>query len=212
MPAGVYVRNQNSVLQIDENYRNIVLLTKGSVPLPSAFGEITIGVPGNVTMIGLRCEKWIYVHESNLSGGSLLLRIRNGENGGGAPVQYWAFGPAPGGLLSNCGVEIFDASAQRVFHSDLNYWNYIGFLQSISGSVVDQYIGSIPLVCQLGQSTYISMYNEIDAYTSITYFRTIGNRVTTKYDAGIVSGNWPGNYTYGEDGASLLILESSKVY
>lgn len=212
MPAGLYVRNQNSIVQIDENYRNLVLLAKGAVSLPAQFGEVTLGVPMNTSMIALRCEKWIYVHESTTVGASLSLKIRNGENGQGAPINYYAFGPAPAGALSNCGMEIFDAASQRVFHSDLNYWAYMDLGQPRSGEVFDRTYGTLPLVCQLGTSTYVSMYNEIDAYMSTTYFKTIGNRVLTYYLAGIVGGNYPGNYTYGQDGADLLILDGGKVY
>lgn len=212
MPAGIYIRNDNAIVQIDENYKNIVLLAKGTVLLPAQWGEVTVGVPLNTSMIALRCEKWIYVHESTTVGSALSLKIRNGEVGASAPVNFYAFGPAPAGPLSNCGVEIFDGSAQRIFHSDLNYWAYMDFAQPRSGEVFDRTYASLPLVCQMGTSTYISMYNETDAYQSTTYFKTIGNRVLTYYLAGISGGNWPGNYTYGQDGADLLILNGGKIY
>ncbi|MBD4204420.1 hypothetical protein GUH47_00070 [Xanthomonas citri pv. citri] len=212
MPAGLYIRNANSIVQIDENYRNLVLLTKGSVPFGADWYDVTIGVPLGTVMIGLRSDRWIYVHESTIVGSGLLLTIRPGEPSAGGSIQYYAFGPAPAGAMGNCGCEIFDGSGQRVFHSDLNYWAYMDLAQPRSGDAFDRTYGALPLVCQLGISTYISMYSEVDAFISTTYFKTLGNRVLTYYQSGIVGGSYPGNYTYGQDGADLMILNGGKVY
>ncbi|MBD9419805.1 hypothetical protein IB259_11115 [Achromobacter sp. ACM04] len=211
MPSGLYVKGDLGQVQIDENYRNVALIARGSVSLPAAWGSAILQVPASVVMVAFRSEKWIYVHETQLSGATIRYELRNGEVGGSAPVYWYAFGAPAGG--GNSGIEVFDAATRQVFHSDFSYWNYYGFFTSQgAGQEIDITTPFVPLVVQLGVSTYISMYNEVDAYQSITYFRTIGNRVQTKNDGGISSGNWPGNYTYGEDGASLLVLNSSRIY
>lgn len=210
MPSGLYVKGGLGQIQIDENYRNVALMTTGSVFLPAEYGEVVVTVPGSIAMVGFRCEKWIYVHETQLAGGVLRYFIRNGEPGAGAPVQFFGFGVPAGGGTS--GVEVMDGSGQQVFHSDFSYWNYHAILTSQGGNEIDYTAPFAPLVVQLGQSTYISMYNEADAYISTTHFRTIGNRTQTWKVAGVVGGNYPGNYTFGEDGATLLLLDSSRIY
>lgn len=210
MPGGLYVKGALGQVQIDENYRNVAHLWQGAVSLPAQYGEVVVSVPATMAMVAFRCEKWIYVHETQLSGSVLNYTIRNGEPGGGAPVQFYGFGAPAGGGRS--GIEVFDEASRQVFHSDFSYWNFHTFLDSSGGDEVDYTAPFPPLVVQLGQSTFVSMYNDVDAYFSTTYFRTIGNRVQTLHTGGIVSGNYPGNYTFGQDGASLLILDSTRIF
>jgi hypothetical protein len=210
MPSGAYVKGELGQIQIDENFRNIALVARGYVNLPAAFGETKISVPASSVMVAFRCGKWIYVHETQLSSNSITYTLRNGENGAGAPVEFYAFSAASGG--GNSGMEVFNASGAQVFHSDLAYWNYHGIYSAMSGTGIDVSFSFPPLVVQLGQSTFISMYSEVDAYISTTYFRTVGNRVETLYSNGIVGGSYPGNFTYGQDGATLLVLNSTRIY
>ncbi|WP_315136916.1 hypothetical protein [Achromobacter marplatensis] len=210
MPSGLYVKGELGQVQIDENYRNVALMTSGSVALPGQFGEVVVTVPASIAMVAFRCEKWIYVHETQLGGGLLRYFIRNGEPGAGAPVQFYGFGVPAGGGTS--GIEVMDAAGQQVFHSDFSYWNYHAILNSQGVNEIDYTAPFAPLVVQLGQSTYVEMYNEADAYFSTTYFRTVGNRTQSWNAGGVSAGNYPGNYTFGENGARLLLLDPRRIY
>lgn len=126
MPAGIEVRNDAGVLQIDETYINFTLVSQGSGTV-STFYYTGGGSPGasvyytDVTvtgrsspMLAIRSASAMYVERISISGGSWTWRILSAN---GATFDWFCFDLTPAGSLDTFGLEVFNASGVRVFHS-----------------------------------------------------------------------------------------------
>lgn len=126
MPAGIEVRNDAGVLQIDETYINFTLVSQGTATT-STFYYTGGGSPGasvyyaDVTvtgrtspMLAIRSSAAVYIERISISGGSWTWRVLAAS---GVSFDWFCFDLTPAGSLDTFGLEVFNASGVRVFHS-----------------------------------------------------------------------------------------------
>lgn len=126
MTAGLQVRNNAGVLQVDETYVNYVLVASGTSSgatlwyagggsNPPAVYYTDITVTGRTApMIAIRAGFGVVVLRATVSGGTWTWRIlRNGTSN----FDWFVFDLASVESAATFGLEVFNASAQRVYHS-----------------------------------------------------------------------------------------------
>lgn len=137
MPAGLTIINDYGTTQIDENWRNMSFRQKitvnidvpsSSPPLPAGYSgqPYQIAVAGSPSLL-IACKastllpvmlhsyfdgatwtfNWLFCNE--FSG------VHGNEN-----VDFYVFDVLPVGTYSNVGLEVFNATGQLVFHSDMS--------------------------------------------------------------------------------------------
>lgn len=136
MPAGLQIFNDSGTIQIDESWRNYgfrqiipVGVTLSAPPGQTAVPvDYTLTVSGEAVLIAARSETIQTVAAgSNLSGSTWEFNWRFHPPPFPVPgldysdtIYFYVFDVMPSGGFSNIGMEVFNASSQRVFHSDMS--------------------------------------------------------------------------------------------
>lgn len=135
MPAGITIINNGGTVQIDENWKNYgyrqripvsVSVYDTSPPNPTGFNGATyqLAVSGSPQLlVACRAADLLPVKQfSYYSGGTWyitwLFMKQLGVFGTVSETVWFYVFDEMGGAYSNVGLEVFNASGQRVFHSD----------------------------------------------------------------------------------------------
>ncbi|MGX1786831.1 hypothetical protein ACWIGM_08850 [Bosea sp. NPDC055332] len=132
MTAGLQIINDVGTVQIDENWKNFGFRQR--IPVSLSAGPVTGGptdtapyqlvVPGEAALVACRAEvlKPVMLH-SYLSGGywtyNWLFYPPFVSGTYTETVQFYVFDVPYENVFSNVGLEVFNGSGQRVFHSDM---------------------------------------------------------------------------------------------
>ncbi len=133
MPAGLQIFNDSGTVQIDENWKNFgfrqiipVTLTAGPmVGGPTDIAPYQLSVPGSAALVAVRAAtlKPILMH-SYLSGGVWTYNWQfyppfvSGSYT--ETVNFYVFDVPYSGSFSTVGLEVFNSTGERVFHSDMD--------------------------------------------------------------------------------------------
>lgn len=120
MPAGIQIFGSHGVLQIDENYKNLVVVAQGSkAALDWASAgvsyNVSIAVPNFVTpLIAFKSDEQVGLGYSSISGSTWTFFFLTNNP---APMSYWVFDQSPAPSPGSIGFEVYNAAGERVFHS-----------------------------------------------------------------------------------------------
>ncbi len=129
MPAGLNVFNTWGTIQVDENYRNYGFRNKFTVTMTDSGiagqGVIEFTTPGTpALLVACHCTAFFHHPGTTYYDGTnwrITFYYQNiffGDNVT-APLDFYIFDVLET-AFSNVGMEVFNASGQRVFHSDAN--------------------------------------------------------------------------------------------
>lgn len=132
MPAGLTIVNDGNVVQIDENYRNLVLHSKQTVSIATQFqsssvsGTVytgTASVPAGVPhVVAIAAPAGVALGPQTAAGVlSLFARAQTQ-----ATVYVFA---APGASGATAGLQVFNAAGEPVFDSTLQYMRVAASVQ-----------------------------------------------------------------------------------
>lgn len=126
MPTGFQVINDNGYLQIDETFKNMVLVQKGTVTLAkvngvgtlpyqqAAYAAIAYPVISRQPVLALRSNA-LACYLANNNG----FTVYGSE---GAVVEYYIYDQIGfGNAAGNAGMQVFDANGVEIFNSNNNY-------------------------------------------------------------------------------------------
>ncbi|WP_040263650.1 hypothetical protein [Pseudomonas massiliensis] len=141
MGFGLEVRNDASYLQIDQDYRNQVLLNRVTVNTTTAAAA---GVAGRDTwlatwyryraqspesLIALRCTSTLcLIFGVTLENGTYVWTICCYAGPASVPVEIFEFGPAPVSANSGYGLNVFDAQGRLAFSSNFQYMKVVDYI------------------------------------------------------------------------------------
>lgn len=185
MPAGLTIRNDLGSVQIDENWRNyglrqIIPMTV-TIPANQSFvaNTYSVSAAGEAVLIAPKSSNlFVIPQRTTFSGGIwtyylLIMRqfILNFEES--ETVDIYVYDLLSGGGLGNVGLEVFDASGQRVFHSDMDPMKAADVLPGSSGFTGASGKVYVPL--------FLTHTRHFDPFNGIQFwgFRSIGNTITT---------------------------------
>ncbi|CAN7337566.1 hypothetical protein LJR090_002564 [Bosea sp. LjRoot90] len=125
MPAGLRIINDTGTVQIDENWKNYGFRQKISVFLSTpGLSFYSLPVTGEAVLLAVKASTlMIEPLGSSLSGSTWTFDFRyHGEftGGGSETVDFYVFDVPPAGGFSNVGMQVFNASGERVYHSDMD--------------------------------------------------------------------------------------------
>lgn len=137
MPAGLQILNEAYTVQIDENWKNFCFrqtIDVGiSITLPTLnpFVIYDLVVPGQMAMVAARCSTfYATILNSRFDGTSYVFKflfVPPPTTGLVAEtVRFYVFDVPPSGGFSNIGLEVFNASGERVYHSDVDVMKIAG--------------------------------------------------------------------------------------
>lgn len=131
MSYGLVCSNQDGYIQVTDEFKSFVLLSKGSVnldgtPWTSAYPDTTLGSHAQISypndfgyppVIALICDARVTIYRTRLVSGYWVFDIVS-EQGSRTNTVYWyAFGPCPNALVDPFGLEIRNAAGQLTYHS-----------------------------------------------------------------------------------------------
>jgi hypothetical protein len=137
MATGFQVINDNGILQIDEYFRNMVLVARGtvntarpnyagSVPYErAAYAKISYPVSGRQPVLALRCSvNTCFTTQTN---GFTVFTPQGANELTGYPVEYFIYDRIDfGNAAGNTGMQVFNAQGVEVFNSNNNYMKVLG--------------------------------------------------------------------------------------
>jgi len=124
MPAGIQILNTAGSVIIDENYSNFTLRQKGTANIwvPSTGGisygtngMVTIAVSAEAPLLALYSQNYTAMKSCSKSGGTWTFDFYVGANSG--TVDFYLFDKANYANDEGCGLQVFDASFNKVFDS-----------------------------------------------------------------------------------------------
>jgi hypothetical protein len=121
MPVGLQVYGSHGVLQIDENYKNLVVVASGSKVTGDwtfAGGSyyVQITVTNFVTpLIAFKSDEDVGLGYSSISGSNWTFTFLTNNP---AAMSYWVFDQSPSASPGNVGLEVYNNSGERVYHSE----------------------------------------------------------------------------------------------
>ena len=129
MPAGLQIYGSHGVLQIDENYKNLVVVASGS----KASGDWTasggsyyvqITVTDFVTpMVAFKSDEDVGLGYTSISGANWTFTFLTNNP---AAMSYWVFDQSPSASPASFGFEVYTAAGERVFHSSQKPLRVVG--------------------------------------------------------------------------------------
>lgn len=183
MPTGFQAFNDNNYVQIDDQYSNLRLVTKGTLPA----GKNVVSVTGTYPLVVLRLEQptggtdvFAYPESCIRSGGKwdfTLSTTLGGVFKPGTVFEYYVFDkaePTP----SNFGLQTFDSTGKLIYDSNDRY------LKIVSQITTPNFrnIGTIPVP---SGKKYGLIFGRFPGKT-MTYYQPTGNLCFTQlYTAGI---------------------------
>lgn len=160
MPTGFQVINENGFLQIDESFKNMVLVAKGTVTLtrPGGNGALPYQAAGYATIsypVSSR-NPILAMRPTGSTYGACFLATDNAFTIYGAVntvVEYFIFDDVRfGNAAGNVGMQVFDANGVELFNSNNTYMKVLGSYavnlvvsSSANPAPVPQYSGSAPV-------------------------------------------------------------------
>ena len=149
MPAGIEVRNDSGFIQIVDDIKNFVLLSKGSVNLSGSqwtggASQSTMGahalivIPntlGYPPVLALRCVTSIVVYRTQLVSGNWHIDIVAQNNYALTDTVFWyAFGPTPNTVPSTVGFEVRNAAGELCYHTGYLPMRIVDFQSAAAGN------------------------------------------------------------------------------
>lgn len=144
MPAGLQILNSFGTFQIDENWKNFgfrqYVDVGFSITLPNLtpYLKYSLVVPGQMAMVAIRASVFYPVLLSSSFDGTnytfnweLYPPVASGTHA--ETIRFYVFDVPPSGGFSNVGLEVFNASGERVFHSDVSVMKIAGVLSGADG-------------------------------------------------------------------------------
>lgn len=142
MEVGLEVYNDNSVLQINNSYRNHHMMQKGSYTVTHANGDYSGTLPQGVVysgrnpFIAIKSSRYIRIVREK-SGSTFHFRFIWNEEGSAVPSSwtldyyvYDALPPTPS--AHGIGLQTFDASGYPIFDSGFPPCNVIDMIQQVA--------------------------------------------------------------------------------
>jgi hypothetical protein len=128
MPVGLQVFGSHGIAQIDENYKNLVVVAQGSKVSGDWVGGITyslsIVVSNFVTpLIAFKSDEDVGLGYSSISGSNWTFVFLTNNP---APMSYWVFDQSPSASPASFGFEVYNAAGERVFHSSQKPLRVVG--------------------------------------------------------------------------------------
>lgn len=127
MAAGLQVFNDAGVLQIDQDYRNYQLRSKGTGTCSTSWNtggvqkwRTTVTVTSaTAPIVFIRPNSTAFICQwgASVSGSTWAFEFYSTTQN--AAFDWYAFDVTVSGTLPNFGLEVFNASGQRVFHSSI---------------------------------------------------------------------------------------------
>lgn len=147
MPAGLEIRNDAGFFQITDQYKNFVLVSKGTVALDGTEWNLgsshqygahavisfpnTLGYP---PLLALRCSVYVAIFRVQLVGGNWVYDITSQLGGlSTAVIEWFAFAPTPNVIPANYGLEVYTAGGQLAYHSGYLPMNVQSYQQQALG-------------------------------------------------------------------------------
>lgn len=116
MTAGLQVHNSSGVLQIDETFKNLVFIQKGTLPAGSPGSPGTLTLSGRATpVLVLAGSTPAIIWSVSSSGGTYTYTVYGGTD------TYYLFDVPPAPSLHGFGLQVFDASGNCAFDSNRKY-------------------------------------------------------------------------------------------
>jgi len=129
MPVGLQVFGSHGIAQIDENYKNLVVVAQGS----KASGDwgiagvsyfVSIPVTNFVTpLIAFKSDNPVGLGYSSIVGSTWTFVFLTNYPG---DMSYWVFDQSPSASPGSFGFEVYNAASERVFHSSQKPMRVVG--------------------------------------------------------------------------------------
>jgi hypothetical protein len=137
MPAGLQIFNDSGTIQIDENWKNFgfrqTVDVGISITLPTLNPYVIydLVVPGQNAMVAHRSSTFAgMIMSSNFDGTNYRFKFLfippNATGTHSETVRFWVFDVPPSSGFSSVGLEVFNGSGERVFHSDMSVMKISG--------------------------------------------------------------------------------------
>jgi hypothetical protein len=161
MTAGIQIVNENSVIQIDQDYKNLVMVAKGSVTTTGALPTTAdISVTANNPVIAFVSSVPVCVTRMQSSGTSWIYRVAT--FGAAATVDYYVFDtPELVTVSDTFGIEVRKADGSLAWHSSMKTLKVVAFLEVPVPNVNDNDAGSDSVSLPGGKTYAIVPANQI---------------------------------------------------
>lgn len=129
MPAGLQIFGSHGVIQIDETHKNFVVVQQGSKVSGdwsfSGGSYFTSVVVTNAVapLVAYKSDAVVAFVHTSISGSTWTFGFRSDTPDA---MSFWVFDEAPASSPDNFGLEIYNASGQRVFHSSQKPMKVVG--------------------------------------------------------------------------------------
>lgn len=138
MPAGFQVIGQHGVVQVDENYYNMVYRTRGSALIRNngRYNSATINYQGEANSSPMLCTAYsnvfLWINSLTKSGDNYTFEIAaNGEDN----VSYFIFDKVAA-TPTNAGLEVYNANGGLVFSSNQRPMRVVSVFPVASGTPI----------------------------------------------------------------------------
>jgi hypothetical protein len=129
MPAGLQVFGSHGVLQIDETYKNFVMVASGSKAsgawaAAGVSNFVQVVVTNAVTpLVAFSCANQVGLGYVGISGSTWTFTFLTNNP---ATMNYWVFDESPSASPGSFGFEVYNAAGARVFHSSQKPLRVVG--------------------------------------------------------------------------------------
>jgi len=120
MPAGIQITGSHGTAQIDENYKNFVVVANGSKvtgdwAVAGASSYLHIVVTNAVNpIVAFKCAEQVGLGYTAISGSTWTITLLTNNP---AALDYWVFDESPSTSPASVGIEIYNSAGARVYHS-----------------------------------------------------------------------------------------------
>jgi len=171
MAAGLTVLNDAYTVQIDENYKNLSLATKGLVATGTksdgsfSYNEqhadiVYTANSSSPPMLAVLGDYMGYVVLLSRSGNTFTWRAVFPSASGSISVNYWIFDKPPNAAVGTFGLKVWDSAGNLSFDSNMLYAKVVGTLTTpVTGSSPP--VASFPIPAG---RTYIAVQNDLGQY------------------------------------------------
>lgn len=140
MPAGFQVFNDALTLQVDQDYKSWAIKTVGQItmvddmqthPQKMRVGSVTVTAVNPLMAFGADGHEVNLVNSVNNGNGTWTYHFRSQSNVN-YTLSWWCFDQAntAATVTDSYGVEVFNASAERVFHSSMKPMRVVGVIKN----------------------------------------------------------------------------------
>lgn len=129
MTAGLQVYGSHGVIQIDQDYRNFVVVASGSkvsgdwvASGASNYLQIVV-TSATAPLLAFKCAEQVGLGYTAISGSTWTITLLTNNP---AALDYWVFDVSPAASPASFGLEIYNASSERVFHTSQKPMRVVG--------------------------------------------------------------------------------------